>query len=201
MKQYTITKTVYNFDELTDDAKENARQWYLADETRGEYLYHDMKDRLEYIFPKSGNLDVSYSLAYCQGDHLEITGEIWLYSMVEKFDYTDKEKRALYFYIDRAGVPSAEICDFRNTKYTNDPALYVECDFLEWLQFHETRDINERILHRFFADIAELIEKTETELKEDGYRFLYDVDEEEISETAAANGWYFDFDGYFAGCF
>lgn len=88
-----IEKTVYLFDELSNSAKENARQWYLETDD-GYYLDNVISDFASIaeiigieLSTRSVKLmngktrqepEVYYSVAYCQGDYAAFTGT-WKY--------------------------------------------------------------------------------------------------------------------------
>lgn len=75
-----ITKTVYNFSELGESAKENARYYYdenlFDNDEVTEQLEQDLfavgTEGYEYCFPGA---KLSWSLSYCQGDGVSFTGQ------------------------------------------------------------------------------------------------------------------------------
>lgn len=75
-----ITKTVYNFSELSESAKENATHHYnenlLDSDDVTEQLEQDLfavgTEDYEYCFPGA---KISWSLSYCQGDGVSFTGQ------------------------------------------------------------------------------------------------------------------------------
>lgn len=70
----TITTMVYNFNELSDKAKEKVKEWYLNGQD-AEFFYEDSMAYINELFPNS-ELDIQFSLGYCQGDGFNIYGEI-----------------------------------------------------------------------------------------------------------------------------
>lgn len=82
MRTFTTQHTVYNFDELTDEAKqkalENHRQFEY--ETLDTWLEDDMDYKLGELLKenniKSLKTDIRYSLGYSQGDGASFTGDI-----------------------------------------------------------------------------------------------------------------------------
>lgn len=73
---------VYKFAELSQAAKEKVRDWYLEGQESCIFT-EDCMMRLSELFPNS-DLKVQYSLGYCQGDGLNIYGEIRLDELLEK---------------------------------------------------------------------------------------------------------------------
>jgi hypothetical protein len=77
MKKITIE--VYTFDELSDEAKEKAREWYregidypFLEEFMNEFIY----DKLTEAGYMVDDLKVLYSLTYSQGDGVSFTAKL-----------------------------------------------------------------------------------------------------------------------------
>ena len=75
MEIVTKEYNVYDFSELSEDAKEKAKQWYLDDDFRPSEFTEIYEQDLQNIFPDS-ELKLQYSLRYCQGDGLNIYGNL-----------------------------------------------------------------------------------------------------------------------------
>jgi hypothetical protein len=77
----TVTTKVYNYTELSDEAKEKAREWYKEGDEL-PFLPEDINEQAHNIINNHKDLDdvvienIFYSLSYCQGDGLmiEMTG-------------------------------------------------------------------------------------------------------------------------------
>ena len=54
---------VYNFSELSEDAKEKAKQWYLDDDFRPQEFENIYTEDLHYLFNNS-DLKMQFSLSY-----------------------------------------------------------------------------------------------------------------------------------------
>ena len=88
---------VYKFDELSQAAKEKVRDWYLEGQSDLSYIFtEDCMMRLSELFPNS-DLEVQYSLDYCQGDGFNIYGEIRLDELLEKIAEKFTEKELKFF--------------------------------------------------------------------------------------------------------
>ena len=62
----TIELNVYKYNELSEEAKEKAKEWYLNDDDTRAYIFQqDCELYLKEAFPSS-KLDVEFSLASCQ---------------------------------------------------------------------------------------------------------------------------------------
>ena len=77
----TITTMVYNFNELSDNAKEKVREQYLNGQD-AEFFYEDSMTYINELFPNS-KLDIQFSLGYCQGDGFNIYGEISFFDLMK----------------------------------------------------------------------------------------------------------------------
>jgi hypothetical protein len=196
----TFVKYGYTYDELNENAKENAKQWYLDDPARAEFLYDDFKTIFKEFFPRS-DLDVCFSLASCQGDGVNIYGKLNLYDFLDVWNAAEKEKRTLKFYIDNS------YCYYhfeKNRRYCysckfidNDKIEYTLDDFISELERLFFKNINRDLIEQFFSDMIEHFEKLDYEFENDGYKYLYEADDDEISDACAANEWYFDENGDF----
>ena len=73
----TVTKTynVYKYNELSEDAKEKVKQWYLDDDFSPQEFENSCMDALNRLFPNS-DLKVQFSLSACQGDGFNIYGKL-----------------------------------------------------------------------------------------------------------------------------
>lgn len=192
----------YTYDELSAEAQEKVKQWYLDDPCRCDFYYNFITDRLKADFINS-DLDVIYSLSYCQGDGLNIIGTVNLYDFIEFWKASEKEKRRIEKYIDNSlqhytleqNNHYCYSCKFIDKKYIND----VICDFTEELKYQQFKNINTNTIEKFFNDLIDYFAELDREYEEEGYNYLYDVDEDEISECCDANEWYFDIYGNFIG--
>lgn len=105
MRKVIEEKTVYLFSELSEEAKEKVRNWYL--ESQDTYIFsEDCEEELREIFPNSG-LDVQYSLSYCQGDGFNIFGNL---------DIDD--------FIVYSGEHLEEVCDANCWEFLEDGSIY-----------------------------------------------------------------------------
>ena len=75
MEIITREYKVYNFSELSEDAKEKVKQWYLDDDFRPYEFENIYTEDLKYLFNNS-DLKLQFSLSYCQGDGLNIYGKL-----------------------------------------------------------------------------------------------------------------------------
>jgi len=209
MKVITLRYEVYEYKELSKDAKEKAKQWFLND---NGLRFEDFKDMYEQdllnIFPTSF-LHLQASLNSCQGDGVNVYGELNIEEILDlptngkagdRFDdlkdyFTAKEIKTLRFYMK-------ECTDYIDLPYNS---RYGYCcidriDMDKWsndLWLSGYRDINEEVIEKLKSYIIKILTRLCKNYEEYGYDYLYNVDDEEMSETCEANHWYFNKDGSF----
>lgn len=200
VREYVVKEEIYSFEELSETAKENARQKYLEEFREADMFSDDCMEYLKRVFPKS-DLQIQYSLSSCQGDGFNIYGYLNLFDIIEyladKFykSFSDSEFRLLRFLENNYEGYSFEL--ERNSRYCycvadrND----FEYDIVDWMEsdgFYSGIDKQELT----FAKIDSLIKKVLTDLcrdfEKEGYDYFYEVDDNEVIEIWEANeyeGW------------
>lgn len=198
MKEIIRIETVYDFNELSDTAKENARMKY-RESFRESYMFTETCDeKIKEDFPNS-KLEVQYSLSYCQGDGLNIYGNFAISDIIrfikEKHeDYSElfnkKEKR----FVDYLEKQDIEITNRENNHYSyyigkaDDIRYYVELE----MEGNYYRDIPYNTIECIANMFNNCFKKYCKEMEDDGYNWFYEVEDEEIIETWKANeyeGW------------
>lgn len=192
----TITKqyNLYKYEELNEKAKEKVKEWYLDDYTRSDIFYEDIKYMLAEKYPKS-DLDVTYSLSYCQGDGLNIFGELNLYDFVDYWQATEKEKRRILFYLEKSystfnfetNLRYSYSCKFIDKKYIQDDID----EFIENLEYCQLKNIGKQTISKFFYDMIDHFAELDGELEKAGYDFYYNVSEEELQDYCDCNEYEF----------
>ena len=205
MKTVAVEYKVYNYNELSEEAKEKVKEWYLKGQESFMFT-DDCKMDLESLFGKN-NLDVQYSLSYCQGDGFNIYGRIDAKSIfkclemhnggsqLKRFEdmLTEEEKKIILAYADECGDIELPM----NRHYCYSLADYIDI-VEEWawrLEDAGYTDINEELLVKFeklvrdiFAELCRYYEKW-------GYEFFYEISDEDLEEACDCNGWEFLEDG------
>ena len=192
----TITKYIdlYEYYELNDDAKERARQEYL-ETCRDAYFFSDIcEENLSFMFPYS-DLKVEFSLGYCQGDGFNIYGTICLDDLLDKLtdNFNTKDQRFLRWAFDE--FSSMYKMD-SNTHYSYcicDRHDYTESviDDLEWNGY---RGIKYNTLEKFNKLSQDYLTDLCKHFEDDGYRFFYEVSDEEMEDISSGNDWMFTSD-------
>lgn len=210
MRTITETYNVYRYDELSDDAKEKVKQWYLDDDFRPYEFTEIYEQDLQNILPDS-ELKLQYSLNYCQGDGLNIYGELNINNILnlptshfcgDEFDdmigyFTEKEIKTIQCYMREVGN---EIKLPQNNHYCYcivDRIDFVDDWFYELEDYSHFRNINRDVLEKLEKYVIIVMERLCSDYEKYGYDFFYNVDDEVIEETCEANEWEFLEDGTF----
>ena len=194
MKTFTTVTTGYTYNELSESAKEEVKQWYLSDETRNNIFFEDIMLYLRDNF-KLSELKVMYSLGYCQGDGLNIYGNLNLYDFLDIWKASEKEKRTIKFYVDRAfynytfeyNNRYCYSCKFIDKKHIEDT---VE-EFITELQDNQIANMKHSLIFQFFYTIIDYFKNLDAEFEKAGYNYLYNCSDEEVEDFCTANDYYF----------
>lgn len=212
MRTATTTFDVYKFQDLSDTAKERVIYNYINSGLPDELFYEDITEDIKDMFPNS-NLDIKYSLSYCQDDGLNIYGtlnfadldrlrateedstwykKVFPLAFEEIKGYTDKEWRTLEFYLKDKSIYLPD-----NYRYTYGMADYIRFadEAIEQLEYLGIRDINRKLLERFESTVRQLVHDYCLYCEEVGYDSLYNIREDEMEEICDMNGWEFDENG------
>ena len=187
MRSVNVTYKIYEFSELSEEAKAKVKRWYLDNFYQNEEFSDICKEDLSHRFPKS-DLKVQYSLSYCQGDGLNVYGTLNLKDVLEK--------RTLCCYAKECGW---EITLPQNHRYTY--CIVDRIDFTEEWEYILTeitppfKNLNKKLMKRFQQYIVDLFTKFCAELEAAGYHFFYSIDDEAIKNVCDINEWMFLEDG------
>lgn len=210
MRIETVTTEykIYKYNELSDEAKENVKEWYLESFHDADRFSEICENDLYNLFGDT-NLNIQYSLDYCQGDGFNIYGEISAESIfkclenhnggtqLEQFEnvLTDKEKRTILHYAEECG----EIELPENNRYAYSLADHIDIvdDWTFQLETYSAyRDINEEVLKKFERLVRDIFSVLCEHYEKIGYEWLYDeVSDEEVEECCEANEYEFLEDG------
>lgn len=205
MRTATVEYKVYKYSELSDAAKEKVREWYLNGQDSFIFT-EDCKEDLNNLFGKN-NLDVQYSLSYCQGDGFNIYGSIDAKSIFDclenhnggsqfkRFEnmMTEGEKKLILIYAEECG----EIELPMNSRYCYSLADYIDITE-EWiwnLEYADYTNINEEVLKKFENLVRGIFTELCSAYEKQGYEFFYEISDEELEEMCECNGYEFLEDG------
>lgn len=186
----TITKKInlYRYNELSEQAKEKVKQWYL--EGLDAEFFSDMC--LEELYAegfKNSDLKLQFSLSYCQGDGLNIYGGLYLSEALEvlKEDFTAKEYKRLSFYLK--DVPAYEMP--YNDYYNYCVAEYIETSDLIEEYNEDYRKIDYTLIDRFNDLLIKYFTEKCSQFEKKGYRYFYEVSEDDLKEFCDDGDYWF----------
>lgn len=195
MRTVSIDYDVYKYQELSEDAKDEAKRWYL--EGKDAYWFKDdCEEILHCEFPHS-ELNVEFSLSYCQGDGLNIYGSINLLDLWNKIDknkYTDKEKKFMEYVLKEYSMLYDMPQNWRYGYCMSSSWNFTE-NIISDMEYANLRGIKYDVLKKFDEDCKEYMEKLCSDFESDGYSYFYEVDDDEMIDMCEANEWEFTADG------
>lgn len=203
MRTATVDYEVYKYGELTEDAKEKVKAWYL--EGQEPFIFtEDCKMDLENLFGEN-DLDVQYSLGYCQGDGFNIYGKVCAESILKCLEkhnggtqlaefedvLTEKEKKTILHYASECGAIELPM----NHRYCYSLADYIDiADDWEY-KLVDYKNLNTEVLKKFEKLVREIFETLCGSYEKWGYEYFYEISEEDLEEMCEANGYEFLEDG------
>lgn len=207
----TIIKkfNVYQYSELSDEAKAKVRSWYIDDPVRSEELTFLINQDLENLFPNS-SLKVEWSLSYCQGDGVNIYGYLCFMDLVNMIQnhlcgdnyklfedsFSPKEIKTAKFYSKYCGNVKLP-ANRTGYTYCNVSQINLE-DYFAYKMYH-FRNVDLDLLGKMETYVKKVVKKYCLDWEDVGYKYLYEPDEEEIEANCEGNKWEFLEDGtYYA---
>lgn len=207
MREIIKKFNVYQYSELSDEAKAKVRSWYIDYTLRSEELTFQIDQDLKNLFPNS-ELKVEWSLSYCQGDGVNVYGDLCFMDLVnmvqnhlcgddykafENF-FSPKEIKTAKFYSEYCGDVKLPY-NLMGYAYCYVSQIDLEADFT--YEMSHFRNINLDLLGKMETYVKRVIRKYCLDCEETGYKYLYEPDEEEIEESCEVNEWEFLEDGTF----
>lgn len=211
MRTVTETYNVYTYPELSEEAKEKVNQWYLDDPCRNDEFLEIYTEDLHNIFSNS-NLKMQYSLGYCQGDGVNIYGELDLmdvFKVIRDKSYcgktfsdfwdamTEHEQKIIEAYMEVCGKNI--VLPYNDSHYNycvSDKMDFTE-EWIEELAYQQYKNIQVDTIRKMEKLVVDMFVMLAKQYEEYGYKYFYEADEEEVTETCEANGWEFLEDGTF----
>ena len=155
MKTITKTYKVYNYNELSDEAKEKVQQHYLDDPIRNDLFYEDCMETIHSLFPQS-DLKVQYSLSFCQGDGFNIYGKMDMKDALKNINLIVKEK--VEEYIDACGF-NIDIPMNLNYTYSKANDISFADVMIDYLIDNNYENIDKELIYKFESKTKEMIEQ------------------------------------------
>lgn len=210
MEVVTREYKVYSFSELSEDAKEKAKQWYLDDDFRPQEFENIYTEDLHYLFNNS-DLKIQFSLSYCQGDGLNIYGKLDLMDVFaairdtdhsgEQFKqykdlFSEHEQKTIEAYMEACGR-EIELPYNRHYCYCIDDRVDFADEWIEILEYCRYKNIQIDTIRKMEKLVGTMFENLSATYEKYGYDYFYNADDEVVNETCEANGWRFLEDGTF----
>ena len=210
MEVVTREYKVYNFSELSEDAKEKAKQWYLDDDFRPQEFENIYTEDLHYLFNNS-DLKMQFSLSYCQGDGLNIYGKLDLMDVFavirdtnhsgEQFKqykdlFSEHEQKTIEAYMEACGR-EIELPYNRHYCYCIDDRVDFADEWIEILEYCRYKNIQIDTIRKMEKLVGTMFENLSATYEKYGYDYFYNADDEVVNETCEENGWRFLEDGTF----
>ena len=210
MEIITREYKVYNFSELSEDAKEKVKQWYLDDDFRPCEFENIYTEDLRYLFNNS-DLKLQFSLSYCQGDGLNIYGKLDLMDvftairdtehsgdLFEQYKdlFSEHEQKTIEAYMEVCGR-EVELPYNRHYCYCIDDRVDFADDWIESLEYCRYKNIQIDTIRKMEKLVGRMFENLSATYEKYGYDYFYNADDEVVNEECEANGWRFLEDGTF----
>ena len=210
MEVVTREYKVYNFSELSEDAKEKAKQWYLDDDFRPQEFENIYTEDLHYLFNNS-DLKMQFSLSYCQGYGLNIFGKLDLmdvFAVIRDTDhsgeqfkqykdlFSEHEQKTIEAYMEACGR-EIELPYNRHYCYCIDDRVDFADEWIEILEYCRYKNIQIDTIRKMEKLVGMMFENLSATYEKYGYDYFYNADDEVVNETCEANGWRFLEDGTF----
>lgn len=210
MEVVTREYKVYNFSELSEDAKEKAKQWYLDDDFRPQEFENIYTEDLRYLFNNS-DLKMQFSLSCCQGDGLNIYGKLDLMDVFaairdtdhsgEQFEqykdlFSEHEQKTIEAYMEACGR-EIELPYNRHYCYCVDDRVDFADEWIEILEYCRYKNIQIDTIRKMEKLVGMMFENLSATYEKYGYDYFYNADDEVVNEACEANEWRFLEDGTF----
>lgn len=211
MRTVTEIRTLYTFPELSEDAKEKAKQWYLDDPLKPLEFTETYMEDLHNLFPNS-SLKMQYSLDYCQGDGLNIYGDLDLmdvFHAIRDREYcgstfedfwdhmTEKEQKTIEAYMEVCGRTVKLPRNNSRYNYCVDDKTDFAKDWTSELEYQQYKNIHVNTIRKMEKLVADMFVMLSGTYAEYGYKFFYEIENDAMAELCDANGWEFLEDGTF----
>lgn len=208
MRTVTTTHNVCQYNELSDEAKQKVKEWYLNDPCRVQFFKDNVMNDLGYYFDNEHhNMNVQFSLNYCQGDGVNIYGSI---SVNEVIDFlrnnkwfanslSEDEMEIILLYsedTDGIGLPYNRhycYCMADNIEFAEEWKEQLEWAIEEG--YAAVDSINVELINKFNDVVVDIFNCLCGQYETYGYEYLYEISDEEMQETCEANEWEFHEDG------
>ena len=194
MKTLTKEYKVYSFLELSAEAKEKVKQWYLEGQ-EADIFTDDIKEILSSEYGIT-TLSTYYSLGYCQGDGLCLYGYILFNDLKsDKFkniafkNFTISDYKAFHELENYASK-----IDFKhNGRYYYANSTDIDIDY--YCNSNKMEKLIDKMINKLLTNIKHWYFAECNNFEKDGYSYFYEIDDSDLSEICDNNNYTFLADG------
>lgn len=187
MKIITIQRNVYEYSELSNKAKEEAKNFLL--QMRDPcFISSDVKEDIKCLY--GFELTPQYSLSYSQGDGFSLYGEVYFADFIKNEGLKKIAMKGLIGF-------QRSIAEKLINKVKFDPGhhyCYASCTDVE-LDDEAYTDKEITIVEKVKGNIAFWYMEICKEYEKWGYNYFYEITDEEAQEECEANQYTFFEDG------
>lgn len=200
MRTEIRTYNIYSFDELSKEVQAKVIERYKSDEwiieNRDNDFYYYCLKYFQKLFPNS-DIELQYSLSYCQGDGLEVYGSFNFLDLLHWniSDFSEKEVKTLTYYFTNIVRDNCKLDGNRHYCYYSHKVEDFYYPIVDDLEVANTRDINYEVIEKFSKITNRTLERVCYSWADIGYDMIYNITDEEIINEINANEYEFLADG------
>lgn len=179
---------VYNFNELSEEAKQIAKQWWLEHQ-EPTLFSNDCLQQIEFDYGIT-ELKIEFSLSYSQGDGLCMHGNVSTYN--DKFcniiteGLTEQQKELF-----KEEIQSINFVKF-NYHYSHSKTIHIELSYDS--EESITDEVN-TIMQIVFQNVCNWYFKKCKEFEIQGYAYFFEISDEDMNDCCEANDYEFTEEG------
>jgi hypothetical protein len=190
MKILTKEIKAYQYHELEEYAKEQARADYLSKEHLPEFFSLDIKMELKERFGLF-NLDTYYSLSSCQGDGLCLYGKIYYKELFENENFRKIAFKCIHHKQVQSVKDELQGIDFiHSSRYYHSKTVSIKSH-----EYNPT-DKQELIIEKIIDNVKQWYFAFCKEWENRGYDYFYEISEEVMSAICEEQEHLFEEDGH-----
>lgn len=181
---------IFKFSELSAGAKEKVKQWYL--EGQEEYIFTEGVH--EVLFSEYGitTLKTNYSLGYCQGDGLCLSGYISFDDLKsEKFKKIAFKNFTISDYKAFSELENytSQIYFKHNSRYYYASSVNIDIDY--YCNSEKMEKLIDKMINKLLTNIKNWYFSECLKFEKEGYSYFYEISNDDLQENCEANDYEF----------
>ena len=189
MRVETIEKEIYTYPELSESAKEVAKQWYL-DGQEPEIFKFDCEESIATLFSNS-DLKVQFSLGYCQGDGFNIYGDLNINDIFDKLDMSNDKIEKIKNLIFDENISLRQNNHYNYSLKSQEDAENIASEIEE----EDITSEQHNLIVSFVCKVLDYISEIDKKYERDGYNYFYEISNDVMEEICGNNQYEFTKDG------